>query len=130
MKIAVSRWCFRFLVCLVMTGCSGMPMLSNPVAEERELFAQGLDQYLASGELTTLKRLQEQYPQGQWQPRAEGLIERAEQQQQQLAQLQKREQRLGRCQAEKDALVADNRRLTGTLDRLKQVLIDMELRKE
>ena len=127
MKIAVSRWCFRFLVCLVMTGCSGMPTLSNPAAEERELFIQGLDQYLASGELTTLTLLVETHPQGEWSSRAKDLIEQAKLQH---GQLQKKDQQLAHCRTEKNALAADNQTLEVTLERLKQVLIDMELRKE
>ena len=105
-------------------------MLSNPAAEERELFTQGLDQYLASGELTTLTLLVETHPQGEWSSRAKDLIELAKQQQQQHGQLQKKEQQLAHCRTEKNALAADNQTLEVTLDRLKQVLIDMELRKE
>lgn len=130
MKSIIPRWCLRLLVCLVITGCSSMPMLNTPAAEEKALFAQGLDQYLASGELATLTLLVEKYPQGEWSTRAKGLIELAKQQQQQHGQLQKKEQQLAHCRTEKNALAADNQTLEVTLDRLKQVLIDTELRKE
>ena len=130
MKIQTSRWFCGLLAGLVLTGCSSMPMQKMPTEEEKELFTQGLDQYLASGELTTLTQLAEKYPQGEWRPRAEGIIELAKQQQQQQARLQKTEQQLTRCRTEKEALGTDNQRLEVTLERLKQVLIDMELRPE
>jgi cell division septum initiation protein DivIVA len=103
-------------------------MTKAPVTGEAELFAQGLDQYLATGELTTLNLLSKQYPQGEWRARADGLIEMAKQQQQQHAQDQKNNQGLSQCQAEKHLLVEDNKILEATLERLKQVLIDTELK--
>ena len=128
MTIAITRWLCALQVCLVLTGCSSLSMLHKAGAEERELFAQGLDQYFASGELTTLKLLPQQYPQGEWRTRAEAIIDMVEWQQQQKARLQQETGELARCKAEKNALVADNQILQVTLERLKQVLIDMELR--
>ena len=128
MTTAITRWSFRLLVCLVVTGCSSMPLLNSPATEEADLFARGLDQYLASGELSTLALVPEKYPQGEWRTRADGVIALAEKQQQQHVLLQKKEKQTNRCQAERDALVKDNQILEETLERLKQVLIDMELR--
>jgi hypothetical protein len=98
------------------------------VTGEAELFAQGLDQYLATGELATLQLLSKQYPQGEWRARADGIIDMAKRQQQQQAQAQKNDQSLTKCQAEKRLLVEDNKSLEATLERLKQVLIDTELK--
>ena len=130
MMTLITRLFAPLLVGLVLAGCSSLPMLNISGAEESELFAQGLDQYIASGELTTLKLLPQRYPQGEWRTRAEGLIGMAERQQQQKARLQQETQELAQCKTEKDALVEDNQILEVTLERLKQVLIDMELRAE
>jgi hypothetical protein len=128
MTIAITRWFYPLLVGLVLTGCSSLPMLNVAGTEETKLFAQGLDQYIESGDLATLKLLPQQYPQGEWRTKAEGLIEMAERQQK--ARLQQEARELGQCKTENDALVEDNQILEVTLERLKQVLIDMELRAE
>jgi hypothetical protein len=134
MTIAITRWFYPLLVGLVLTGCSNLPMLNVAGTEETKLFAQGLDQYIESGDLATLKLLPQQYPQGEWRTKAKGLIEMAERQQkarlQQETQLQQEARELGQCKTENDALVEDNQILEVTLERLKQVLIDMELRAE
>ena len=147
MTTSMTRWLSPLLVYLMLTGCS-LPLLDRPVtkkdmpvtgkdltaAEETELFAQGLDQYIRSGNLTALELLPQQYPQGEWRTKAEGIIDIAEQQrlQQRLqqAQLEKQEEELDHCQKEKAFLAKDIQILEGTLARLKQVLIDTELRKE
>lgn len=100
------------------------------IAEQNKLFAQGVDQYIKSRKLTTLKLLTKQYPKGEWRARAEGLIDIAEQQQQQQDRLEKKQKELAHTQQEKEVLFEDNKILEVTLERLKQVLIDMELRKE
>lgn len=127
MTTAFIRWLSPFLVCFLLTGCSNLPMLSMPVSEETKLFAQGLDQYIETRDLTTLKLLPELYPQGAWRTRAEGIIDIAEQQQQQQNRLAKKSKELAYTQLEKEVLFEDNKILEVTLERLKQVLIDMEL---
>ncbi len=111
--------------------------LNTSEREETELFANGLDQYIESRDLTILKLLPQQYPQGKWRTRAEGIINIAEQhqqqqqqQQQQQTQLEKTDKELVHSQREKEFLFQDNIILEVTLERLKQVLIDMELRVE
>ena len=120
-------------------------ILDVPAAKEAELFGQGFDQYLESGDLNALNLLQKAYPQGDWWLRAEGVIEMAKRQQEQEAQLKeikvkaakvkatelkKKDQQLSSCQSEKAFLVKDNQMLEVTLERLKQVLIDVETRVE
>jgi len=163
------RLCSLLLVCLVLAGCSlpmlDMPMQSSQKSEETKLFAQGLDQYIKTRNLTTLKRLPEEYPQGEWRARAEGIVDIAERQiaqqkylemqneelikiqkqqemknkeftkiqrqkEQQQARLEKKDEELAQTQQEKEVLFQDNKILEVTLERLKQVLIDMELRAE
>ncbi|MDT8443237.1 MAG: hypothetical protein RQ722_03000 [Desulfuromonadales bacterium] len=171
----IIRWFFPLLVSLVLSSCSNLPMLNLStteeakvfahgldqylksrdlttlkllpkdyppgewrtraeglidIAEQNKLFAQGVDQYIKSRKLTTLKLLTKQYPQGEWRTRAEGLIDIAEQQQQQQDRLEKQQQELAHTLQEKEVLFEDNKILEVTLERLKQVLIDMELRKE
>jgi len=154
MTTIIARWCLLLLFCSVVSGCGIMPALHFPTAKETEhvavkeaellaekeavllateeakLFAKGLDQFLATGELTTLSLLPKTYPQGVWRPRAEGIIKMAKQQQRQDAQLQTKTQQLNRFKTEKNFLVNDNKMLEVTLERLKQVLIDMELRED
>ncbi len=103
-------------------------MTSQPASEEAKLFAQGFDQYLETGHLTTLKLLPKQYPQGEWRTRAEGVIDIVKQQQQQQTQIKQINQGLKQCKAEKDLLVEDNKVLQVTLEQLKQAIIDTELR--
>ena len=156
MMTARIHWSSPLLVCLVLTGCS-LPIQNTPAREdneqsgqgldqcvesrdlealnrsereETELFAHGLDQYIEFRDLTTLKLLPQQYPQGEWRSRAEGIIDITEQQQQQQSRLEERDKELAYSEREKKVLFQDNKILEVTLERLKQVLIDMELRVE
>ena len=138
MTTVLTRWLFLFLVSFVVTGCS-LPILNLSAAKEVELFAQGLDQYIASGDLTTLKQLPQEFPEGEWRLKAEAIIEMARQQRQLQAQLEKKDKKLAlcpdvkdlaSCQAERSALVQDNQMLEETLKQLKEVLIDTEKRTE
>jgi hypothetical protein len=164
MTRTITLWCLWLLCCFVVSGCSSMSaILDAPAAKEAELFGQGLDHYLESGDLNTFNLLQKAYPQGDWWLRAEGVIEMAKRQQEQEAQLKetkvkaaelkaaelkKKDQQLSSCQSEKaaelkkkdqqlssgqwekDFLVKDNQMLEVTLERLKQVLIDVETQVE
>jgi flagellar motor protein MotB len=148
MTIAMVRWFSPLLVCLVLAGCN-MPMPDPSTTEEAEFFAQGMDQYIKSGELATLKVLPQLYPHGEWRARAETIINAsemindAEEQQRQLQNQQKKLQNqqkklqdqqekvnkeLAQCRQGKEFLFQDRKILEVTLERLKQVLIDMELR--
>ena len=124
MTAVIIRWFSPLLICLVLTGCS-LPLQNLSSTEEIEYFARGLDQYIASGDLTILKQLPQQYPQGEWRTKAEGLVGKAEQHQ---AQLKEQEKELEQAQKEQATLVKKNQELEGTLEQLKQVLIDMELK--
>lgn len=113
------------MVCFVVIGCS-LPTPTGSVPEEAELFALGLDEYFAYGDLTSLQRLPQQYPQGEWRPRAEGVIDMAKAQ----AKLEEKDRELASCQKDKDALAQDILVLEETLEQLKEVLIDTEQRME
>lgn len=123
MTTVILRWTLLLMVCLVVTGCS-LPTPTGSGSEEVELFALGLDEYLAYGDLTSLKRLPQQYPQGEWRPRAEGVIDMAKAQ----AKLEEKDRELASCQKDKDALAQDILVLEETLEQLKEVLIDTEQR--
>lgn len=124
MTVVIIRWFSPLLICLVLTGCS-LPLHNLSSTEETEYFAHGLDQYIASGDLTILKRLPQQYPQGEWRTKAEGLVGNAEQHQ---ARLKEKEKELEQAQKEQATLVKKNQELEVTQEQLKQVLIDMELK--
>jgi hypothetical protein len=139
MTFSVLR-CFIFgLIGLVLNGCP-LPGLYPPKTPETtletKLFAQGLEQYLTAGDLTTLKLLPKEYPQGAWRTKAEGVIDLADKQQKLQIQLDQAEQKLllckderdlALCRKEKEALAQDNQLLESTLKRLKEVLIETEL---
>jgi flagellar motor protein MotB len=148
MTIAMIRWFSPLLVCLVLAGCS-LPALDPSTTEEAAFFAQGMDQYIKSGELATLKVLPQIYPHGEWRARAEAIISTSEtssdaekqqrllqnqqkklqEQQKKLQEQQKKiNKELTQCRQGKEFLFQDNKILEVTLERLKQVLIDMELR--
>ncbi|NOR49968.1 MAG: hypothetical protein GQ530_02900 [Desulfuromonadales bacterium] len=141
MTTVMIRWFSPLLVCLVLAGCI-LPTLKPSTTEEAEFFAQGMDQYIKSGDLATLKVLPQLYPQGEWRVRAEIVINTAETisdaaEQQQLlqdqqaklhAQQEKNKKELAQCRQEKEFIFQDSKILEVTLERLKQVLIDMELR--
>jgi hypothetical protein len=130
MTSAMNRGTLWFLICLIVTGCSTVHSLKTDAPDEPDLFAQGFDQYLASGDLDALSLFAASSPQGAWQMRAQGIIDMAAQQRQQQTSLEQKNQDLSSCQKDKRGLVDDNKALEEKLKRLKQVLIDMELRVE
>jgi len=124
----MTRWLALLLVCLVLNGCSGLSALNLAGSEEQASFTRGIDRYTENGDLTELNLFVQRSPQGEWQTRAAAFVALVEQRDRLQEQLQQRERDLGQCKAEQDALVADRQALEETLERLKQVLIDMELR--
>ena len=132
MTIALIRWfALIFLACFLLTGCGSIPIFSPPPKTlETEHFAQGIDQYIASGDLTILKQISEKSPQKEWRTRAEAIIAMDNKQKQQREQTKKAEEDLSQCQLEKNHLLEDNQILEKTLTRLKDLLIDTERRAE
>jgi len=150
MTSTITRWFILLLIFTPLIGCT-LPALNMPVAKETQLFGQGLDQYLTSGDLTTLQQLLLQYPHGEWRTRVEGLIDLDLKQQRQQEQQQQKQQQtiseqqtlleqqkqeivklqsndeLAICLKKKEALAQDNLLLEKTLNQLKGVLIDTEL---
>ena len=138
-----NRWLFLLLVSVVLAGCQGLHLQKMGSLTEAEAFAQGLDQYIDSGDLQALKMLPKEYPDGAWGPRAEVVVRLAEQQEQRVADQKKtiggkaagqkqqalqKDQELTRCDNEVAALRESNQELTKTIDQLKKLLIDMESR--
>jgi hypothetical protein len=139
MTFSILRWFTFGLISLILSGCP-LPSLFQPktpeTALETKLFARGLEEYLTTGDLTTLILLPQEYPQGAWRTKAEGIIELADKHQKRQRQLEQAEQNLllckdekdlALCRKEKEALTQDNQLLESTLKRLKEVLIDTEL---
>lgn len=125
MTFVITRWFFLLLIYMLVTGCS-LPALNLSTEKEAELFAQGLDQYLASDDPKTLQQLSQQYPQGKWRIRAETIIDMVKEQRQLQAQLGRQERDLTLCRQDKVNLFQDNQMLEETLNRLKEVLVDTE----
>ena len=143
MTTALHRWLTVLLVCVVLTGCQGLPLLQKGSMTETESFAQGLDQYIATGDLQPLKLLPQEYPDGAWGPRAELVVKLAEQQEKCVADKETmtdakaggkkqqpllKDKELARCQDEMAALRQNNQELEETIAQLKKLLIDMESR--
>ncbi len=112
---------------LMLTGCT-LPAMSFSENKESKLFADGLDRYITNSDPTTLEQLPLLYPQGEWRVRAETILDLADQKLQHQALLDSNKKELAKCQDEKKALDQDNKMLEGTLNQLKEVLIDTELK--
>ncbi|MBW2520740.1 MAG: hypothetical protein JRD88_10360 [Deltaproteobacteria bacterium] len=112
-----------------LTACSTLSSISTMASPETSLFAEGLDQFIDTGDLTILKTVPDEYPDGSWRPRAEAIITLAEQRKTLDRDLVNRSHELDRCLKDKDLVKQDNQALEQTLERLKQVLIDMERQK-
>jgi hypothetical protein len=138
-----NRWLSVLLVSVVLAGCQSPHLQQKASLTETESFARGLDQYIETGDLQSLKMLAKDYPDGAWGPRAVLVVRLAEQQEQLVAdkektiglqeagqkkQVLKKDQELARCDNEMAALRQNNQDLTKTIDQLKKLLIDMESR--
>jgi hypothetical protein len=147
MTSATIRAIFFPLVFLVLTGCT-LPAMSISENKESKLFAEGLDRYITASDTTTLEQLPLLYPQGEWRVRAETILDLADQklhhqallnsnkkelakcqdEKKELIKCQVEKKELAKCQDEKMALIQDNKMLEATLNQLKEVLIDTELK--
>lgn len=143
MKLPLNR-CFAVILSgLLLAGCQGLPALQKQSLTDAELFARGLDQYSATGDLQSLRRLPQELPDGAWRARAELLVRLAEQQDQCLADQQastdakagaqkqaalQKDKELDRCRKEMADLRQNNQDLEETIAQLKKLLIDMESR--
>jgi chromosome segregation ATPase len=132
--------------------------LDPQVNRASENFAQGLDQYIASGDPTLLRLVAEQDVLGEWGMRADAILKLNEKivslkkeivglnkevdnlnkeiaglnqkLENQQDQLKIKEQQLSRTQETKQLLSRDNEILEVTLERLRQALIDLEKREQ
>jgi|GEM_PF-717991 len=138
-----NRWLFVLLMSVVLVGCQGLQLLQKTSLTETESFAKGLDQYIETGDLQPLKKLPQEYPDGEWGPRAELVVKLVEQQKQLIADKQKitsvkearqkqetlqKDENLARCDEEIAVLRQNNQDLEKTIGQLKKLLIDMESR--
>jgi len=132
MSPSLNRCFVVFLVSVMLTGCQGMFVQQKSSLTETELFAKGLDQYIETGDLQTLQRLPQEYPDGAWSSRAALVVKLAEQQEKRAADKEKmtgmKAEELARCDNEIAVLRKHNQDLEETIARLKKLLIEMELR--
>jgi len=140
MKILIP-WAILVLTGLVLNGCS-LPIMNMTQSGESKFFADSMDQMIESGDPGSMKRLPKLYPEGEWRPRAEYIIDLAETNAQMSesstdlltlhkkmeVQLAQKDKDLAACQLETDHIRQDNEMLEATLVRLKELLIDMEQR--
>lgn len=129
MTIAQIRIGLLFILCSALVGC-GSPLFKLPLPEEQKLFVLGMDQYEHTGETRILETLPRQYPDGEWTRRAEDVLRLVEEQRQQAAAIARDKEKLNACRQEKAYLASDNKMLEATLEQLKQLLINMEMRAE
>ena len=127
------KCCFAvFLLSVILAGCQVLALQQESALTETELFAQGLDQYSETGDLQTLQRLPQEYPDGAWGRRAALVIKLAEQQKKRAVAAEKmtgvQAAELARRDHEIAVLRQTNQELEETIARLKKLLIDMELR--
>lgn len=127
MTSATIRTFFFLLIFLVPTGCT-LPAISLSDIRESKLFAEGLDRYITTSDPTTLEQLPLLYPQGEWRARAESILDMADQKSQRQSLLDLRNNELANCQEEQESLIQENKMLEATLNQLKEVLIDTELK--
>ncbi|HKL26786.1 MAG TPA: hypothetical protein VJ910_11215 [Desulfuromonadales bacterium] len=128
MTAAIRTGSIVFLL-FVLAGC-GAPIFNLPIPAEKQLFAQGLDQYGQTGDTRILENLPQEYPGGEWSRRAEIVMQLIDEQRRQKAALAREQKSLADCQKENAYLASDNQMLESTLEQLKQLLIDMEMRAE
>lgn len=71
----MSCWNLIFLVAILLTGCSSIPPTWDlPENRTSDTFAKGLDQYISSGDPTSLRLLAEKDVQGEWGLRANAIL--------------------------------------------------------
>jgi len=127
------KCCFAvFLLSVILAGCQGLALQQKTALTETEAFAKGLDQYIETGDLQTLQRLPQEYPDGAWGRCAALVVKLAEQQEKRADAAEKttgvQAAELARRDHEIAALRKNNQELEQTIARLKKLLIEMELR--
>lgn len=117
-----------FLVLLTLAGCtqllpvqSHLVRLEPALPTEPEAFSQALDQLTATRSLNGLKEFQQLYPGSHWSARAATIILYVEELNQRKVQLEEFQNRQLQLQAE-------NQQLTGKIEQLKKLLIELEQR--
>lgn len=110
------------MLAILLSGCA-IPLL--PDIQQPQQFGVALDQYLTQSDLTALETLAAQQPASVWSQRANAL---AYQLKQQRLQLSKEQQRFDQTQQQHKLCQQENTDLKETMEQLKQLLIEMELR--
>ncbi len=111
------------IVFLLATGCAGHFPLGLGGSEEA-LFKEGAEEIASNNPPKSLERLKEKYPESPWAERAKTLGELWEVREKLL----REQNKLGKCNEKSRALDKEIRELRADIDRLKRLMIEMELR--
>jgi outer membrane protein assembly factor BamD (BamD/ComL family) len=121
---------FALFLTLLGSGCAGPPRLVSlwPPPVDQQLFATGLDQLAQTSTPEAFERLRQQHPQSLWTERAIQIQRLVNERDKQTRQATRQRQELARLQLQTEQLERDKSLLQNDIAKLKQLLIDNELR--
>lgn len=115
---------------LLANGCAPAPRLADlrMPAVDQQLFASGLDQLAQTSTPEAFERLRQEHPQSPWTERAIQVQRLVNERDKQTRQANRLRQESARLQLQTEQLERDKSLLQGDIAKLKQLLIDNELR--
>lgn len=116
---------------LTLVGCGCAPsgaLKASPPPVEQQLFSAGLDEISQTSTPEAFERLRQDYPQSPWTARAIQIQRLINDRDKQSRLAARQKQDLTRMQLQIEQLEQDKSLLQGDLAKLKQLLIDNELR--
>lgn len=118
------------ILTLPVSGCAPPPRLAAlwPPAVDQQLFTSGLDQLAQTSTPESFERLRQEHPQSLWTERAIQIQRLVNERDKQTRQAKAQRQELARLQLQTEQLERDKSLLQGDIAKLKQLLIDNELR--
>jgi hypothetical protein len=122
----MTRRLFRFLLLALAAlpaACSSLPNDRGGRLLERQLFLQAAEEASSKGPGTALERLRRDYPDSPWTAKAQAFAELNRT----CESLEAKNQTL---QQDKNRLLQENRKLKEDLDKLKNLVIEMEKRRK
>lgn len=129
--MTMNRWPFLLLLTLLCGGCAwGGARVAPPKPGAQALFARGLDQMLAGKQADDFARLELKFPQSPWAARARSLAALSARIQEQNRSLRELQKEKDRCSEENARLAKEAAQLGNDLKKLKNLLIENELRNQ
>lgn len=115
---------------LLGSGCTPPPRLAAPPPPqvEQQLFVAGLDQLAQTSTPEAFERLRQEYPQSLWTERAIQIQRLVNERDKLTRQALRQRQELARLQLQTEQLEREKSLLQSDIAKLKQLLIDNELR--